>query len=83
MTSPTIRCFGWPRRCSPTSVPELLRNGLLADAFKRTGIVERTGRGINRMFAEQLRVGRPAPDYGRTTDQQVAAIVPGGPRTSP
>lgn len=55
------------------------RSPLLADAFKRTGLVERTGRGINRMFAEQLRVGRPAPDYGRTTDDQVVAILPGGP----
>jgi ATP-dependent DNA helicase RecG len=36
------------------------RSPLLADAFKRTSLVERTGRGINRMFAEQLRVGRPA-----------------------
>ena len=32
------------------------RSPLLADAFKRTGLVERTGRGINRMFAEQLRL---------------------------
>ncbi len=55
------------------------RSPLLADAFKRTGLVERTGRGINRMFAEQLRVGRPAPDYGRSTDHQVVAILPGGP----
>jgi ATP-dependent DNA helicase RecG len=54
------------------------RSPLLADAFKRVGIVERTGRGVNRMFAEQLRVGRPAPDYGRTTDQQVVAVLPGG-----
>ncbi|MDY7090354.1 MAG: ATP-binding protein, partial [Actinomycetota bacterium] len=36
------------------------RSPLLADAFKRIGLVERTGRGINRMFAEQLRFGRPA-----------------------
>ncbi|PZS13779.1 MAG: AAA family ATPase [Pseudonocardiales bacterium] len=55
------------------------RSPLLADAFKRTGLVERTGRGINRMFAEQLRVGRPAPDYGRSTDRQVVAVLPGGP----
>jgi ATP-dependent DNA helicase RecG len=55
------------------------RSAVLADAFKRVGLVERTGRGINRMFAEQLRVGRPAPDYGRTTDQTVVAILPGGP----
>ena len=54
------------------------RSPLLADAFKRAGLVERTGRGINRMFAEQLRVGRPAPDYGRSTDEQVVAVLPGG-----
>jgi ATP-dependent DNA helicase RecG len=55
------------------------RSPLLADAFKRAGLVERTGRGINRMFAEQLRVGRPAPDYGRTSGDDVVAILPGGP----
>ncbi|WP_218022283.1 ATP-binding protein [Nocardia amamiensis] len=55
------------------------RSPVLADAFKRIGLVERTGRGINRMFAEQLRVGRPAPDYGRTTEQAVVAVLPGGP----
>jgi ATP-dependent DNA helicase RecG len=55
------------------------RSPLLADAFKRAGLVERTGRGINRMFAEQLRVGRPAPDYGRTSNDHVVAILPGGP----
>jgi ATP-dependent DNA helicase RecG len=54
------------------------RSPLLADAFKRAGLVERTGRGINRMFAEQLRVGRPAPDYGRTSGDHVVAILPGG-----
>jgi ATP-dependent DNA helicase RecG len=55
------------------------RSPLLADAFKRVGLVERTGRGINRMFAEQLRVGRSAPDYGRSSDAHVVAILPGGP----
>jgi ATP-dependent DNA helicase RecG len=55
------------------------RSPVLADAFKRVGLVERTGRGINRMFAEQLRVGRPAPDYGRSTAEHVVAILPGGP----
>lgn len=55
------------------------RSRLLTDAFKRTGLVERTGRGIRRMFAEQLRFGRSAPDYGRTTSEQVVAVLPGGP----
>lgn len=59
--------------------PPSPRSPLLADAFKRTGLVERTGRGINRMFADQLRVGRPAPDYGRSTDRHVVAVLPGGP----
>ena len=37
------------------------RNPLLADAFKRMGLVERTGRGVGIMYAGQLRNGRPAP----------------------
>jgi ATP-dependent DNA helicase RecG len=60
-------------------VPPHPRSPLLADAFKRAGLVERTGRGINRMFSEQLRLGRSAPDYGRSSDQQVVALLPGGP----
>lgn len=55
------------------------RSPLLADAFKRVGLVERTGRGINRMFAEQLRVGRQAPDYARSSPAHVVAVLPGGP----
>lgn len=55
------------------------RSPLLADAFKRAGLVERTGRGINRMFAEHLRVGREAPDYGRSDADHVVAVLPGGP----
>jgi ATP-dependent DNA helicase RecG len=31
------------------------RNPLLADAFKRAGVVERTARGIDTIFYEQLR----------------------------
>lgn len=42
------------------------RNPLLADAFKRAGVVERTARGIDTIFFEQLRNGRPAPSYARS-----------------
>ncbi len=41
--------------------PPQPRNPLLADAFKRVGIVERTARGIDSIFYEQLRNGRPVP----------------------
>lgn len=59
--------------------PPRPRNPLLADAFKRAGIVERVGRGVNRIFEEQLRYGRPAPDYSRSTAASVVASLPGGP----
>lgn len=47
------------------------RNPLLADAFKRVGLVERTGRGVDLMYRGLLRYGRPAPDFGRSTSTQV------------
>jgi ATP-dependent DNA helicase RecG len=51
--------------------PPRPRSPLLADAFKRAGIVERTARGIDTIFYEQLSNGRPAPDYGRSTERDV------------
>ncbi len=54
------------------------RNPLLADAFKRAGIVERTARGIDTIFYEQLRNGRPAPSYERSDAFSVVLVVPGG-----
>lgn len=54
------------------------RNPLLADAFKRAGIVERTARGIDTIFFEQLRNGRPAPSYERSNEATVSVVVPGG-----
>jgi len=58
--------------------PPKPRNPLLADAFKRAGIVERTGRGIDIIFTEQLRNGRPAPSYERSTPTDVVLVLPGG-----
>jgi ATP-dependent DNA helicase RecG len=54
------------------------RNPLLADAFKRAGIVERTARGIDTIFFEQLRNGRPAPSYARSDTTGVVVVIPGG-----
>lgn len=58
--------------------PPRPRNPLLADALKRAGLVERTGRGVDTIFEEQLRNGRPAPNYERSTANSVALVVPGG-----
>ncbi|HVY61298.1 MAG TPA: ATP-binding protein [Planctomycetota bacterium] len=54
------------------------RNPGLADAFKRAGIVERSGRGIDTIFEEQLRTGRPPPSYERSTSESVVVVLPGG-----
>lgn len=54
------------------------RNPVLADAFKRIGLVERTGRGIDTIFDGQLRYGRPAPDYSRSTPGSVQVTLAGG-----
>lgn len=58
--------------------PPRPRNPLLADAFKRAGIVERTARGIDTIFFEQVRNGRPAPSYHRSTEASVVLVLPGG-----
>ena len=58
--------------------PPRPRNPLLADAFKRAGIVERTARGIDTIFYEQLRNGRPAPSYERSGPTDVVLVLPGG-----
>ena len=54
------------------------RNPLLADALKRAGLVERTGRGIDTIFYEQLRNGRAAPSYERSTETGVTLALAGG-----
>lgn len=61
------------------SVPPHPRSPILADAFKRAGLVERTGRGVNLIFEGQARYGRALPDYGRSSDSDVVVVIPGGP----
>lgn len=57
------------------TTPPRSRNPALADAFKRAGLVERTGRGINRAFESQLALGRSAPDYSRSNTRTVVVRV--------
>lgn len=47
------------------------RNRALADAMKRVGVVERSGRGVDKIYRGMLRFGRPEPDYRRTDSQNV------------
>ena len=52
------------------------RSVILADAFKRAGIVDRYGRGIPEMYRGLLRLGRSGPDYTGTNDKAVILTVP-------
>ncbi len=54
------------------------RSPILANAFKRAGLVERRGKGVNDMFEQQLRAGRDTPDYSRSTGDSVVVTVPLG-----
>jgi len=47
------------------------RNPALADAMKRIGVVERSGRGVDKIYRGMLRFGRPEPDYSRTDSHGV------------
>lgn len=52
------------------------RNPALADALKRVGLAERTGRGVDRIFEGSLRYGRLPPDYSETTSTCVKLLLP-------
>lgn len=54
------------------------RNARLYEAAKRLGLVEQTGRGVDKVFLGQLRYGRPAPDYSRSDATGVRLMLRGG-----
>jgi len=51
------------------------RNPALADAFKRLGLVDRTGRGVDMIYSGMLRFGRPAPDYSQSMSDLVKLSI--------
>jgi ATP-dependent DNA helicase RecG len=55
------------------------RNPVLADALKRIGLAERTGRGIDRIYEGSLLYGRLLPDYTQSTSTTVKLFLPKGP----
>lgn len=74
----TVRPAGqqaWTAGLGDTAPPA---QSVLADAFKRAGMVERIARGIDTIFYEQRRNGRPAPSYERSTPTSVSVVLPGG-----
>jgi len=52
------------------------RNRVLADALKRIGLAERSGRGVDRIFEGSLMYGRPLPDYSESSGTTVKLFIP-------
>lgn len=52
------------------------RNLALADALKRIGLAERTGRGVDRIFEASLKFGGMLPDYAQSTTADVVLSLP-------
>ncbi len=54
------------------------RNPALADALKRIGLAERTGRGIDRIYEGSIIYGRPLPDYSESNATSVKVFIARG-----
>ena len=52
------------------------RNPVLADALKRLGLAERTGRGIDRIYEGSLLFGKLMPDYSLSNERTVSLFIP-------
>lgn len=73
-----INAGGFPQGVSIDNlltVSSTPRNRLLADVLSKTGIVERSGQGIDKVFLYTLAEGKPKPDYSRSDDFSVVAIL--------
>ena len=57
------------------TTPSIPRNRLLADILAKTGIVERSGQGMDKIFLNTLSEGKPEPDYSGSDDFNVTAIL--------
>ena len=72
---------GFPEGVTPANLlvhEPLPRNARLYAAAKRIGLVEQTGRGVDKVYLGQLRYGRPPPDYSRSDATGVRLTLRGG-----
>ena len=48
------------------------RSKRLAEVLQKTGLVEKSGQGVDKMFTNCIMEAKPLPDYGGTDDYQVS-----------
>ena len=47
------------------------RSRLMAEVIEKTGLIERSGQGVDLMFSNCVKEGKPLPDYSASDDYQV------------
>lgn len=57
------------------TTPSTPRNRLLTDILQKTGIVERSGQGVDKIFYQTLKEGKSEPDYSKSDDFAVELIL--------
>lgn len=57
------------------TVPSTPRNRLLTDVLAKSGIVERSGQGIDKIFLNTLSEGKTAPDYSNSDSFYVSLVL--------
>jgi len=65
---------GFPNRITPETIltaPPYWRNRLIAEAFERTNLVERSGQGIDNIFEISIRQGKGSPNFNGTDENTV------------
>lgn len=66
---------GFPEGVTPNNILTVAptpRNRVLAEAVKRIGLAERTGRGVDKIYRAMLRSGHEMPDY---SDSNQTAVI--------
>ena len=69
-----INAGGFPKGVTIDNLlttPSMPRNRLLADILAKTGIVERSGQGMDKIFLNTLSEGKSEPDYTESDDFNV------------
>lgn len=59
------------------TVPSTPRNRLLADVLSKTGVVERSGQGVDKIYYDTLSEGKEEPDYSNSDDFKVELTISG------
>lgn len=70
---------GFPNEITPENVlnaPPHWRNRLIAEAFERTNLVERSGQGIDNIFETTIRQGKGLPNFKGTNNSTVQINIP-------